>query len=325
MSKKQQTVVAEDAKPNEEKLKALLSKYRHPDNLTWFRTGIHPLDLLLGDGLPLGRIIEVFGGELAGKSLLAWLIIREVQRKGGIAVFCDKEGTTPTKFIQDLGVNTDELIYYTPETVEEVGEDFDRTIGELRAVTNVPIFWVIDSIAALSSRSEWEGEGDAMIPKETQQPARLAAAMSQFFKWHVGKCSKQNVTMICLNQLREKIGVMFGKKTESPGGRALKHYASIRLEINRGTKYKISEEIHGVAAHFNVVKTKLTPPFRKAELRIDWGTGYNKFVGLDQILLEAKRIKIKAAGKLEYGDEVFAKADIQQLVERHPELLQAWV
>ncbi len=314
-----------DATVNDGKLKALLEKYRHPDNVSWFRTGIHPVDLLLGDGIPYGRVIEVFGGELAGKSLFAWQVIREWQRKGGIAVFSDKEGTTPTKFIQDLGVNTNELIYYTPETIEEIGEDFDRTVNELREVTNVPILWVIDSVAALSSRSEWEEKGGEMLPKETQQPARLAAAMSQFFKWHVGKCSKQNVTMICLNQLREKIGVMWGKKTDSPGGRALKHYASIRIEINRGTKYKVSDETQGVAAHFNVVKTKLTPPFRKAELRIDWGTGYNQFVGLDQILLDAKRIKIKGAGKLEYKDEVFAKSDIQQLVERNPELLQPWI
>ncbi len=322
---KKNVVAASDVEANEQILKKLLAKYRHPDNLTWLRTGIHPIDLLLGDGLPLGRIIEVFGGELAGKSLLAWLIVRAFQRSGGIAVFCDKEGTTPTKFIQTLGVNTEELIFYTPETIEEVGEDFDRTVGELRAVTSVPILWVIDSVAALSSRSEWEGEGDDMIPKETQQPARLAAAMSQFFKWHVGKCSKQNVTMICLNQLREKIGVMFGKKTDSPGGRALKHYASVRMEINRGTKYKVQDETQGVAAHINIVKTKLTEPFRKAELRIDWNKGYNEFVGLDQILLDAKRIKIKGAGKYEYNEEVFTKAEISQIVEKHPELLAAWV
>ena len=323
---------AADTQTNEQKLKELVQSYLHPKDTQYIRTGIHAFDLLIGDGVPRGRVIEILGPEMAGKSLLFWIIARAWQKAGGIVVLSDAEAKTPKFYIEQLGINTNELIYYISNTIEEVSDDMDETIATIRNVSDAPILWGIDSIAALNSESEYEDEKDARgnpILKDSQQPARVAASMSQFFRRKNKLFYKEDVTLVCVNQLREKIGVMFGKNTESPGGRALRHYATIRIEINKGKKFEVGEDkdVRGQYAHFNVIKNQVAEPFRKAELLINFGgTGYDAYHGLEDVLLKSKRISVKDLRNYQCGEDAFPKKDLSEYVKSHEEqLLKGWV
>lgn len=313
----------------EQQLKQIIQGYLHPKETKFIRTGIHAFDLLIGDGIPLGRTIEILGSEMTGKSLLFWHIARAFQQAGGIVVFSDAEAKVATEYIKLLGINTDELIYYQPYTVEEWSDDIDETVATIRNVSDAPILWGVDSIAALNSDAEYEEDKDArgnLVLKDSQQPARVAASMSQFFRRKNKLFYKENVTLVCVNQLREKIGVMFGKNTESPGGRALRHYASIRIEINKGKKFEVGEDIKGQFAHFNIVKNQVAEPFRKAELRINFGgSGYDPYEGLEDVFLKSKRITVKDLKNYQCGEDVFPKKDLSEYVKTHADqLLKAW-
>jgi recombination protein RecA len=315
------------AVPNLDKVKALLTKFHHPQRLSFLRTGLHAFDLAIGSGIPLGRVIEIFGAEAGGKSLLAWLIVRSFQKAGGIAIFDDVEAKTPVDFIQKLGINTEELVYYKHNTVEQVAEDLRIAVGELRAVTDVPIVYVIDSIAGLTADQEWDEDKDTgvLTPSENKQPARRAAALSKFFAQNTLYLSDNNVTLICVNQLREKIGILFGKKSDAPGGRALKHAASVRVELSRGAKVKTGDDITSVGSHINVVKNQVAEPFRKTELKINMGGGYDEFGGLDNILILAKRITLKGTKEYIVGEDTISRKDLAEYTKLHPELLNAWL
>lgn len=329
MVKKNLTIPPEGISKDQQ-LKQLVQSYLHPKNTEFLRTGIHAFDLLIGNGIPLGRTIEILGSELTGKSLLFWHIALAAQKAGYIVVFSDAEAKIATEFITKLGINTNELIYYSPYTVEELSDDIDETIATIRNVSDAPILWGVDSIAALGSDAEYEDEKDERgnrVAKDSQQPARVAAALSIFFRRKNKLFYKENVTFVCVNQIREKIGVMFGKNTESPGGRALRHYASIRVEINKGKKYEVGvdKEIRGVHANFNIVKNQVAEPFRKAELLINWGSGYDTHEGLEDVLLLSKRISVKDTRNFQFGELVFPKKDLKDIVEKNPDLIKAWI
>jgi len=322
--KSTQTADASDASVQADKLKSLLKNYNHPKPIQTVRSGIHPIDLLLGNGFPRGRIIEFFGPEMGGKSLLFWHLAIAWQKMGGIVVFFDFEATAPADFMTKLGVNNDDLIYEEVQTIEQMDERISTIVSELRAVTNAPILIGCDSVAAASSDAEWDIDDGIYTPKDSGQPARQAAAMSRFCKMNTHKFAKEDVTFVAINQIREKIGVMFGKNTESPCGRALKHYASIRIEITRGKKFEVNDMVKGTMVHISAVKNKCSEPLRKTQVRVDWGSGFNPWIGLEEVLVEAGRIKAKGAGKFEYKDETFTKAEIQEFVQKHEELLAAW-
>lgn len=325
MPKKASNVATDQtAADTTDKLKSLLKNYNHPKPLQTVRIGIHPIDLILGNGIPRGRIIEFFGPEMGGKSLLFWHLAIAWQKMGGIVVFFDFEATAPADFMSKLGVNNDDLIYEEVQTIEQMDERIGIIVSELRAVTSAPILIGCDSVAAASSDAEWEIEDGVYTPKEGGQPARQAAAMSRFCKMNTHKFAKDDVTFIAINQIREKIGVMFGKNTESPCGRALKHYASVRLEITRGKKYEVNDMVRGTMVHVSAVKNKCSEPLRRVQIRVDWGSGFNPWIGLEEVLVEAGRIKAKGAGKFEYKEETFAKSEIQEFVQKHEELLASW-
>ena len=317
-----------DTQTNSDKLKQLIQSYLHPKEIQWVQTEIIPFNLLLGNGIPRGRIIEILGSESVGKSLLSWYLVKAFQKVGGIAVFCDTETTFPLEFAKSLGVNTDELIYLNSVTVEEMEKDLNEIVNELRAVTEAPILWVVDSISALSSESEFEEDkneqGDRVL-KDKQQPARQAASLSNFFRHNNKMLFQKDITFVALSQLRTKLGVLYGKPTESPGGLALKHYASVRIEINKGKKEKDSnDDVSGVFAHANLVKSKVCQPFRKVELRINNGTGYDPMYGIEDILVASKRISQKDLKNYKCGEDVFAKKDVNEYALNHPEILHAW-
>src|SRR3954466_15628885 len=218
-------------------------------------TGALSLDLALGiGGLPRGRIVEIYGPESSGKSTLATHVVAEAQRNGGICAYIDAEHAMDPVYAKAIGVNVDDLLISQPDTGEQALEIVDMLIrsGALDVV-------VIDSVAALTPRAEIEGEmGDAHVGLQ----ARL---MSQALRKLTGNLSKSNTICLFINQLREKIGVMFGSPETTPGGRALKFYSSVRLDIRRIEAIKDGVEVTGNRTRVKVVKNKVAPPFRQAE------------------------------------------------------------
>ncbi|HPP12145.1 MAG TPA: recombinase RecA, partial [bacterium] len=274
-------------------------------------TGALSLDLALGvGGIPRGRVIEIFGQEASGKTTLALHILAEAQKKGGQVAFIDAEHALDPAYARRLGVNLDDLLISQPDTGEQALE-----IAEALIRSNAIDVVVIDSVAALVPRAELEGEmGEAVMGLQ----ARL---MSQALRKLTGYISKSKTAAIFINQVREKIGVFFGNPETTPGGRALKFYASVRLEVRRIESIKSGNDIIGSTVRVKVVKNKVAPPFREAEVDIYYGQGISRESSLLDAGL-AYRVIEKKGSYFNYGDKALGqgKEAVIKRLKEEPEL-----
>lgn len=262
-----------------------------PVNISVIPTGSIALDIALGvGGVPRGRIVEVYGPESSGKTTLCMHVIAQAQKAGGIAAFIDAEHAQDPVYAKKLGVDIDNLLISQPDCAEQALE-----IAEALVRSGAVDVVVIDSVAALVPRAEIEGEmGDAHVGLQ----ARL---MSQALRKLTGAISKSRTTVLFTNQIREKVGVMFGSPETTPGGRALKFYASIRMDIRRIDSIKQGTEVIGNRTRVKVVKNKVAPPFREAEFDIMYGEGISRYGDLLDVGANLDIVN-KSGAWYSYGD-----------------------
>lgn len=276
-------------------------------------TGSLQLDIALGvGGYPRGRIIECYGPESSGKTTVALHAIAEVQKNGGLAAFIDAEHALDPDYAANLGVDVEELLLSQPDTGEQALEIADALVSS-GAIDIV----VIDSVAALVPRAEIEGEmGDTHIGLQ----ARL---MSQALRKLSGSISKTKTIAFFINQIREKVGVMFGNPETTPGGRALKFYSSVRLEVRRSESIKDSGNFVGNRTRIKVVKNKVAPPFKEAMVDIIYGKGISKIGELVDIAADLEIIK-KAGSWYSYGEERIGQGreNAKTFLEENPDILE---
>ena len=275
-------------------------------------TGALPLDLALGvGGLPRGRVVEIYGPESSGKSTLAMHVVAEAQRNGGICAYIDAEHAMDPVYARAIGVDIDQLLISQPDTGEQALEIADMLIrsGALDVV-------VIDSVAALTPRAEIEGDmGDSHVGLQ----ARL---MSQALRKITANLNKSNTICIFINQLREKIGVMFGSPETTPGGRALKFYSSVRLDIRRIESLKDGAEVVGNRTRVKVVKNKVSPPFRQAEFDIMYGKGISREGALLDLAVEMNIAKKSGAWFTYEGEQLGqGRENAKNFLSDHPEIM----
>lgn len=284
-----------------------------PVNVEAISTGSLSLDLALGiGGVPRGRIVEIYGPESSGKTTLALHILASAQKKGGEVAFIDVEHALEPAYARALGVDIDNLLISQPDTGEQALEITEQLVrsGAIDVV-------VVDSVAALLPRTELEGEmGDSSV-------GVVARLMSQALRKLAGTVSKTNCIVVFINQLREKIGVMYGNPETTPGGRALKYFSSVRIDVRRIETLKVNGEMIGNRTRAKIVKNKVAPPFKEAEFDIIYGEGISKIGELVDLGVKLEIID-KAGAWFTYGDvRLQGRDSMKEYLREHPEAADA--
>ena len=290
-----------------------LGKGEKPVEIETISTGSLGLDIALGvGGLPRGRVIEIFGPESSGKTTLALHCVAEAQKKGGVCGFIDAEHALDTIYARKLGVNLDDLLISQPDTGEQALEIAD-TLVRSGAIDVL----VVDSVAALTPRAEIEGEmGDV-------QPGSQARLMSQALRKLTGSISRSNTMVIFINQIRMKIGVMYGSPETTAGGMALKFYASVRLDIRRIGSIKDRDEVIGNTTRVKIVKNKVAPPFKQVEFDIMYGEGVSKLGELVDLGVKAGIVE-KSGAWFSFDSQRIGQGreNAKQFLRQHPEIAE---
>ena len=281
-----------------------------PVNVEAISTGSLSLDLALGiGGVPRGRIVEIYGPESSGKTTLALHILASAQKKGGEVAFIDVEHALEPAYARALGVDIDSLLISQPDTGEQALEITEQLVrsGALDVV-------VVDSVAALLPRSELEGEmGESSV-------GVIARLMSQALRKLAGTVSRTNCIVVVINQLREKIGVMYGHPETTPGGRALKYFSSVRIDVRRIETLKVGGEMIGNRTRAKIVKKKVAPPFKEAEFDIIYGEGISKIGEIVDLGVKLDLID-KAGAWYTYGDvRVQGRDSMKEFLREHPDV-----
>ncbi|MGY9017407.1 MAG: recombinase RecA [Alphaproteobacteria bacterium] len=291
----------------------MLGKKDHDINVEIFSTGSLGLDIALGiGGLPKGRVVEIYGPEASGKTSLTLHVIAEAQKAGGTCAFIDAEHALDPSYAKKLGVNIDELLISQPDTGEQALEITDTLIKS----ESVDLI-VIDSVAALVPRAELEGEmGDSL-------PGLQARLMSQALRKLTSSISKTNTMVIFINQIRMKIGVMFGSPETTTGGNALKFYSSVRLDIRRIGAIKDKDVITGNQTRVKVVKNKMAPPFRQVEFDIMFGKGISKVGEIVDLGSQADIIEKSGAWYAYNGEKIGqGRENSKRFLEENPDIMK---
>ena len=281
-------------------------------NVEALSTGSLSLDLALGiGGVPKGRIVEIYGPEASGKTTLALHVVASSQKQGGEAAYIDVEHALEPAYAEALGVDINSLLISQPDTGEQA-LDIAESLVRSGAVDVV----VVDSVAALSPRAELEGEvGDVVV-------GALARLMSQAMRRLAGAISKNNCTAIFINQLRQKIGVMYGNPETTPGGLALKYYSSVRIDVRRIETLKVNGEMVGNRTRAKVVKNKVAPPFREAEFDILYGKGISKTGELIDAGVKLDLIDKAGAWYTCNGERIQGRDGVKEYLENHPDVAE---
>lgn len=281
-------------------------------NVEALSTGSLSLDLALGiGGVPKGRIVEIYGPEASGKTTLALHVVASSQKQGGEAAYIDVEHALEPAYAEALGVDINSLLISQPDTGEQA-LDIAESLVRSGAVDVV----VVDSVAALIPRAELEGEvGDVVV-------GALARLMSQAMRRLAGAISKNNCTVIFINQLRQKIGVMYGNPETTPGGLALKYYSSVRIDVRRIETLKVNGEMIGNRTRAKVVKNKVAPPFREAEFDILYGKGISKTGELIDAGVKLDIIDKAGAWYTCNGERIQGRDGVKEYLENHPDVAE---
>jgi recombination protein RecA len=283
-------------------------------NIEAIPTGSLALDLALGiNGVPKGRVIEIYGAESSGKTTIAMQIVAQAQKQGGVAAYIDVEHAVDPVYARNIGVDIDNLLISQPSTGEEALEVMDALIR-----SNAVSIVVLDSVAALVPKAEIEGEmGDSHVGLQ----ARL---MSQALRKITGSLNKTGTCAIFINQLREKIGVMYGSPETQPGGRALKFYSSVRMDARRVESLKIGNDVVGIRTRVKIVKNKVAPPFKQAEFDIMFGQGISRSGSIIDIGVELNVVTKSGAFYSYKGDRLGqGRENAKKFLDEHPEMMEA--
>jgi recombination protein RecA len=276
-------------------------------------TGSLALDIALGiGGIPKGRVTEIYGAESSGKTTVALQIVAQAQKQGGIAAYVDVEHAIDPKYAANIGVDIDNMLISQPDTGEEALEVIDALIR-----SNAVSLVVLDSVAALVPKAEIEGDMGASLP------GLQARLMSQALRKITGSLNKTNTAAIFINQIREKIGVMFGNPETQPGGRALKFYSSVRMDVRRVETLKTGTENVGIRTRVKIVKNKVAPPFKQAEFDIMFGEGISRSGSIIDIGTELSVITKAGAFYSYKGDRLGqGRENAKKFLDERPEMMQ---